>query len=74
MAKKPEEKARANIDRMLEKAGWDVQDIDHINIHARQGIAISDFPLKPGMALPIIFYTSMARLPGLLKLRRLEPH
>jgi len=48
MSKKPEDKAREDIDRMLEKAGWDVQDIDHINIDARQGIAISDFPLKPG--------------------------
>ncbi len=48
MVKKPEDKAREDIDRMLEKAGWDVQDIDHINIHARQGIAIQDFPLKPG--------------------------
>ena len=48
MAKKPEDKAREDIDRMLEKAGWDVQDIDHINIHAHQGIAIRDFPLKPG--------------------------
>jgi type I restriction enzyme R subunit len=48
MAKKPEDKAREDIDRMLEKAGWNVQDIDHINISAQQGIAISDFPLKPG--------------------------
>jgi type I restriction enzyme R subunit len=48
MAKKPEDNAREDIDRMLEKAGWDVQDIDHINISAQQGIAIRDFPLKPG--------------------------
>jgi len=48
MAKKPEDKAREDIDRMLEKAGWDVQDIDHINIDTRQGIAIRDFPLKSG--------------------------
>lgn len=45
---KPEDKAREDIDRMLEKAGWDVQDIDHTNIYARQGVAIRDFPLKSG--------------------------
>jgi hypothetical protein len=39
MAKKPEDKAREDIDRMLERAGWDVQDIDHINIQAHQGVA-----------------------------------
>ena len=48
MSKKPEDKAREDIDRMLERAGWDVQDIDHINIQARRGVAIRDFPLKPG--------------------------
>ncbi len=48
MAQKPEDKARENIDRMLEKAGWDVQDVDHANIYARQGVAIRNFPLKPG--------------------------
>jgi type I site-specific restriction endonuclease len=45
---KPEDKAREDIDRMLEKADWDVQDIDHTNIYARQGVAIRNFPLKPG--------------------------
>ncbi|MEW6585404.1 MAG: type III restriction endonuclease subunit R, partial [Nitrospirota bacterium] len=33
---------------MLEKAGWDVQDIDHADIYSRQGVALEDFPLKPG--------------------------
>jgi type I restriction enzyme R subunit len=48
MVKKPEDKAREDIDRMLEKAGWDVHDIDHTNIYARQGIAIRNFSLKSG--------------------------
>lgn len=48
MAKKPEDKAREGIDRMLEKAGWDVQDVDHADIYFRQGVAIRDFPLKHG--------------------------
>ena len=48
MVKKPEDKAREDIDRMLEKAGWDVQDVDNANIYSRQGVAIRNFPLKPG--------------------------
>jgi len=42
MLKKPEDKAREDIDRMLEKAGWDVQDIDHINIHTCQGVSLKN--------------------------------
>jgi len=44
----PEEKARQEIDKMLVKAGWVVQDINHVNIHAHKGVAIREFPLKQG--------------------------
>jgi hypothetical protein len=55
---------------MLEKAGWDVQDIDHLNINAQQGIAIRDFPLKPGHVLQIMFFMLLAKLSELLEQRR----
>jgi type I restriction enzyme R subunit len=48
MLKTPENLAREKIDRMLENAGWAVQDIKNINIHAHKGIAIREFPLNPG--------------------------
>ena len=44
----PEQEARESIDRMLNLAGWDVQDCKGANILARTGVAIRNFPLNPG--------------------------
>ena len=44
----PEQQARANIDEMLTKAGWAVQDADALNLYAGQGVAAREFPLKSG--------------------------
>ena len=44
----PEQKARAGIDQLLAKAGWTVQSVAEANIHAARGVAIGEFPLKPG--------------------------
>lgn len=46
----PEQKARQEIDRQLEKAGWTVQDYRQMNITAGLGIAIREFPLTTGHA------------------------
>lgn len=46
MAGKPEERARAEIDRLLEAAGWSVQDVKAANIHATQGVALREFKLN----------------------------
>ena len=48
MAEKPEERARAEIDRLLAAAGWSVQSMSETNIHAARGVAIREFPLKTG--------------------------
>lgn len=48
MAEKPEQRARRKIDSMLDKAGWVVQDRSEANIAAGRGVAIREFPLKPG--------------------------
>ncbi len=48
MADKPEERARAEIDRLLAAAGWSVQSMSEANIHAARGVAIREFPLKAG--------------------------
>ena len=44
----PEEQARVNIDRLLEQAGWVVQDADSVNLYAGGGVAVREFSLKPG--------------------------
>ena len=44
----PEEKARVNIDRLLEQAGWSVQNADSINLYAGSGVAVREFPLRSG--------------------------
>jgi len=42
----PEEKARIEIDEMLEQAGWVVQDRSELNIRASLGVAIREFVMK----------------------------
>ncbi len=44
----PEAKARVQIDELLQAAGWHVCNIDQVNLHAAQGVAIREFPLNPG--------------------------
>ena len=44
----PEQRARANIDEMLTRAGWAVQDADGLNLYAGQGVAVREFPLRSG--------------------------
>jgi len=43
-----EAKARINIDRQLEAAGWIVQSIDHANVNAGRGVALREFVLEKG--------------------------
>jgi len=44
----PEQQARAEIDRLLQAAGWAVQSVDAVKLHAARGVAIREFPLNPG--------------------------
>ncbi|MDE2124025.1 MAG: DEAD/DEAH box helicase family protein, partial [Betaproteobacteria bacterium] len=44
----PEQSARSTIDALLVAAGWAVQDAAAAHIHAAQGVAIREFPLKSG--------------------------
>jgi type I site-specific restriction endonuclease len=45
---KPEDRARANIDRQLTAAGWLIRNRNSIDIEAGRGIAIREFQLAPG--------------------------
>lgn len=40
--------ARTHIDALLQQAGWGVCDPVHANLGAALGVAIREFPLKPG--------------------------
>ena len=42
-----EARARVEIDRQLQAAGWAVQDADQVNLAAAQGVAVREFILKP---------------------------
>ncbi|HXB70458.1 MAG TPA: DEAD/DEAH box helicase family protein [Candidatus Acidoferrales bacterium] len=48
---KPEDRARADIDRLLTGAGWLIQNRDCVNIDAGRGIAIREFQLAAGHGL-----------------------
>ena len=52
---KPEEKARQEIDFLLEQAGWKVQDYHELNLGASLGVAVREFPLKSGFADYLLF-------------------
>ncbi len=56
----PEQKARVNIDRQLEQAGWLVQDASAANIRAALGIALREFPLKKGFADYLLYVDGKA--------------
>jgi hypothetical protein len=43
-----EQKAREEIDRLLEAAGWHVQDLRSVDLQAGRGVALREFPLKEG--------------------------
>jgi type I restriction enzyme R subunit len=51
----PEQRARQNIDRLLEAAGWILQDRDEINLGAGRGVAVREFSLKTGFADYLLF-------------------
>lgn len=48
MAKTPGQRARTEMERLLEAAGWLVQDYKQAQIHAARGVTIRRFSLNPG--------------------------
>ena len=52
---KPEEKARQKIDKLLEAAGWRIQDVRNLNLGVSLGVAVREFPLKSGVADYLLF-------------------
>ena len=48
MPETPEQKARREIDAKLQASGWIVQNRDDQDLSAGPGIAVCEFPMKPG--------------------------
>jgi len=44
----PEDRARQNIDKLLDAGGWKLQDRRAANITAGRGVAVREFPMKKG--------------------------
>ena len=51
----PEQEARKNIDVLLTKAGWTVQDVSQLNLGVSQGVAVREYPTNSGPADYILF-------------------
>ena len=56
----PEEEARQEIDRLLQAAGWQVQDYNNLNLGAASGGAVREFPLESGRADYLLFVDRIA--------------
>ena len=44
----PEQKAREEIDKRLDEAGWVVQDMKQVNQMASLGVAVREYPTSTG--------------------------
>ncbi len=56
----PEQKARDNIDQMLAKAGWLVQNKKSINLNLGLGIAVREYQTDVGPADYVLFVNRQA--------------
>jgi type I restriction enzyme R subunit len=52
----PEQKARVEIDEMLEAAGWVVQDFKEMDLTAGRGIAVREFPIADSNRVDYLLY------------------
>lgn len=55
-----EEEARQEIDKLLEAAGWQIQDYNDLNLGASLGVVIREFPLTSGRADYLLFVDRVA--------------
>ena len=69
---KPEEKARENIDRLLIKAGWVIQDRKQMNLGESLGVAVREHPMSSGTPDYLLFINRRA-VGSLKPNRRAQP-
>ncbi|KAA1015117.1 DEAD/DEAH box helicase [Paraburkholderia panacisoli] len=56
----PETKARQQIDQKLEQAGWVIQDMKQLNLSAKVGVAVREYPTDTGPADYVLFVNRSA--------------
>lgn len=56
----PESKARQQIDRKLEQAGWVIQDLKRLDLSAGIGVAVREYPTDSGPADYVLFVNRKA--------------
>ena len=66
----PEQQARDRIDKLLQDAGWSIQDKDKINLAASVGVAIREYPTDSGIADYVLFVDRQAL--GIVEAKREE--
>ncbi len=52
---KPEDRARQNIDQLLTRADWTIQDREDMNLGASQGVAVREYPMSSGPTDYLLF-------------------
>lgn len=70
MTPAPEQEARIDIDRMLAEAGWLVQDVRSVNLHAGRGVAIREFPLDRGFGFADYLLYIDAKAAGVIEAKK----
>ncbi len=51
----PEQQARQQIDDLLGKAGWTIQNMKDLNLGASLGVAVREYPIDSGEADYLLF-------------------
>jgi len=67
----PEEKARIEIDKQLEQAGWTIQDRDELNIRASLGVAVREFVMKDNGESDYLLYVD-GKVIGVIEAKKAE--
>ena len=70
MVQKPEDKAREDIDRMLEQAGWHVCDYKDANLYAHRGVVIRNFSLKQGYGFADYLFYVDGKAAGVIEAKK----
>ena len=70
MAEKPEQRARAEIDGMLEPPAGPCSPCARPNIHASRGVALREFPLKTGHGFADYLLYIDGRAAGVLEAKK----
>jgi type I restriction enzyme R subunit len=65
----PEQRARLVIDKNLELAGWIIQNRDHINLGAGQGIAVREVPMGDGGYADYLLYVN-SKIVGVIEAKK----